>query len=115
MDEYNNKYIMCVLVMIENVNDNNFLVEKLVRFFDGYKLMDKVYNWGLKWVVGRKQGLFMGLGFRKSVNIILGVKFNLSRSGYLILLNLKGMKYNISSRGIRIIYLIFGIVIKKIF
>ncbi|AGX41675.1 TerD family protein [Clostridium saccharobutylicum] len=54
MDEYNNKYIMCALAMIENVNDNNFSVEKLVRFFDGHKSMDKEYNWGLKWVAGRK-------------------------------------------------------------
>lgn len=54
MDEYNNKYIMCALAMIENVNDNNFSVEKLVRFFDGHKSMDKAYNWGLKWVAGRK-------------------------------------------------------------
>ncbi|OOM11848.1 TerD family protein [Clostridium saccharobutylicum] len=54
MDEYNNNYIMCALAMIENVNDNNFSVEKLVRFFDGHKSMDKAYNWGLKWVAGRK-------------------------------------------------------------
>lgn len=54
MDEYNNNCSMCALAMIENVNDNNFSVEKLVRFFDGHKLMDKAYNWGLKWVAGRK-------------------------------------------------------------
>lgn len=54
MDEYNNNYSMCALAMIENVNDNNFSVEKLVKFFDGHKLMDKAYNWGLKWVTGRK-------------------------------------------------------------
>lgn len=57
----------------------------------------------------------MGLGFRKNVNIIPGVKLNLSRSGHSISLNSKGMKYNISSRGTRITYSIFGTVIKKIF
>lgn len=54
MDEYNNRYKMCALAMIENVNDSNFSVEKLVRFFDGHQSMDKAYNWGLKWVAGRK-------------------------------------------------------------
>lgn len=54
MDEYNNNYSMCALAMIENVNDSNFSVEKLVRFFDGHKSMDEAYNWGLKWVAGRK-------------------------------------------------------------
>ncbi|AVK47523.1 Tellurium resistance [Clostridium sp. MF28] len=54
MDEYSNSYSMCALAIIENVNDNNFSVEKLVRFFDGHRSMDKAYNWGLKWVAGRK-------------------------------------------------------------
>ena len=54
MDEYNNRYKMCALAMIENVNDSNFSVEKLVRFFDGHKSMDEAYHWGLKWVAGRK-------------------------------------------------------------
>jgi tellurite resistance protein TerA len=54
MDEYNNNYSMCALAMIENVNDSNFSVEKLVGFFDGHKSMDEAYNWGLKWVAGRK-------------------------------------------------------------
>lgn len=50
----------------------------------------------------------MGLGFRKSVNIIPGVKLNLSRSGPSISLGPKGMKYNISSRGTRVRYSIPG-------
>lgn len=54
MDEYNNNYSMCALAMIENINDSNFSIEKLVRFFDGHESMDKAYNWGLKWVAGRK-------------------------------------------------------------
>lgn len=54
LDDYNNNYSMCALAMIENVNDSNFSVEKLVRFFDGHQSMDKAYNWGLSWVSGRK-------------------------------------------------------------
>lgn len=50
----------------------------------------------------------MGWGFRKSVNIIPGVKLNLSRSGPSISLGPKGMKYNISSRGTRVRYSIPG-------
>lgn len=44
----------------------------------------------------------MGWGFRKSINIIPGVKLNLSRSGPSISLGPKGMKYNISNRGSRV-------------
>ena len=54
MDEYESKLKMCALAMIENVNNSNFSVEKLVRYFDGHKSMDEAYNWGLKWVPGRK-------------------------------------------------------------
>ncbi|AVK47522.1 hypothetical protein AXY43_05505 [Clostridium sp. MF28] len=44
----------------------------------------------------------MGWGFRKSVNIMPGVKINLSRSGPSISLGPKGLKYNINSRGSRV-------------
>lgn len=44
----------------------------------------------------------MGWGFRKSVNIMPGVKLNLSRSGPSISLGPKGLKYNINSRGSRV-------------
>ncbi|WML36896.1 Tellurium resistance [Clostridium sp. OS1-26] len=54
MDDYNNNYGMCALAMIENINDSNFSVEKLVRFFDGHQSMDEAYSWGLNWVAGRK-------------------------------------------------------------
>ncbi len=54
MDEYKNGYRMCALVMLENVNDTNFSVEKLVTYFQGHEKMDKAYNWGMRWVAGRK-------------------------------------------------------------
>lgn len=54
MDEYNNAYSVCALAMFENINDSNFSVEKLVKFFSGHNQMDEEYRWGLKWVKGKK-------------------------------------------------------------
>ena len=54
LDEYNTSEGMCAIAMLENVNDNTFSVEKLVRFFGGHSEMDSAYNWGLRWVKGRK-------------------------------------------------------------
>ena len=54
MDEYKNGYNMCALIMLQNVNDTTFSVEKLVRYFQGHEKMDRAYNWGMKWVPGRK-------------------------------------------------------------
>lgn len=45
---------MCLIVLIENVNDEIFSVEKVVKYFKGYREMDIEFYWGLKWVVGRK-------------------------------------------------------------
>jgi tellurite resistance protein TerA len=54
MDEHRNGVNMCALIMLENMNDETFSVEKLVQYFHGHEEMDKQYNWGLKWVAGRK-------------------------------------------------------------
>ncbi|MBQ7193545.1 MAG: TerD family protein [Synergistaceae bacterium] len=54
MDEYNTSEGMCAIAMLENVNDEAFSVEKLVKFFAGHSDMDTFYNWGLRWVKGRK-------------------------------------------------------------
>ena len=54
MDEYDTKKGMCALAMLENVNNETFSVEKLVKFFNGHIDMDNNYNWGLKWVHGTK-------------------------------------------------------------
>lgn len=54
MDEYNTSERMCAIAMLENVNDETFSVEKLVKFFSGHSDMDTFYNWGLRWVKGRK-------------------------------------------------------------
>ena len=54
MDEYSTAQKMCAIALFENQNDETFSVEKVVRFFDGHEVMDRAFNWGLKWVPGRK-------------------------------------------------------------
>lgn len=54
MDEYNTSDKMCAIALIENVNGDNFSIEKLVRFFGGHEQMDRAYGWGMRWVAGRK-------------------------------------------------------------
>lgn len=54
MDEYGSNLPMCAIAMLENCNDETFSVEKIVRFFQGHRFMDQAFNWGLKWVAGRK-------------------------------------------------------------
>ncbi len=54
MDEYNSSNIMCGLALFENVNDETFSVEKIVRFYPGHRDLDSAFNWGLRWTAGRK-------------------------------------------------------------
>ena len=54
LDEYDTDKIMCALVMLENINNETFSAEKLIKFFDGHISLDNAYNWGLKWVRGTK-------------------------------------------------------------
>ena len=54
LDEYNSSDIMCAIAMLENENDSTFSVEKLIKFFPGHADMDNNFNWGLRWVKGRK-------------------------------------------------------------
>ncbi len=53
MDEYGSSQKMCAIAYFEN-NNGVLSVEKVVRFFDGHAVMDRAFNWGLKWVPGRK-------------------------------------------------------------
>lgn len=54
MDTYNSSQIMCGLVLLENVNDETFSVEKIVQFYSGHTALDQAFGWGLKWKPGRK-------------------------------------------------------------
>lgn len=54
MDEYGTAQKMCAIALLENLHTDTFSVEKIVRFFDGHAQMDRAFNWGLKWVPGKK-------------------------------------------------------------
>lgn len=54
MDEYGTTQKMCAIALLENIRNETFSVEKIVRFFDGHSQMDQAFNWGLRWVPGKK-------------------------------------------------------------
>ena len=54
MDSYNSNDIMCGLVLLENVNDETFSVEKIVQFYSGHPALDAAFHWGMRWQAGRK-------------------------------------------------------------
>lgn len=54
MDTFNTANKMCALALLENVNDETFSVEKVVQFYPGHADMDRAFEWGLKWVAGKK-------------------------------------------------------------
>lgn len=54
MDTYNSSDIMCGLVLLENLNDETFSVEKIVQFYPGHRALDEAFHWGLRWTAGRK-------------------------------------------------------------
>lgn len=54
MDEFNSSQIMCGLALFQNVDDETFSVEKIVRFYDGHQKLDEAFGWGLKWKPGKK-------------------------------------------------------------
>lgn len=54
MDEYGSSQRMCAIALLENRNGESFSIEKIVRFFSGHEDMDRAFNWGLRWVAGRK-------------------------------------------------------------
>ena len=54
MDTYDSNDRMCGLVLLENVNDETFSVEKIVQFYTGHPALDAAYHWGLRWQAGKK-------------------------------------------------------------
>lgn len=54
MDEYGSLQKMCVIALLENVNDDTFCIEKLIQFCNGHREMDRMFNWGLRWSYGTK-------------------------------------------------------------
>lgn len=54
MDEYGSQKRMCAIALLENKSGDTFSIEKVVQFFNGHEDMDRAFNWGLRWVAGRK-------------------------------------------------------------
>ena len=53
MDEYGSRKHTCAIALLENVG-GTFSVEKVVEFFDDSEQMDRAFDWGLRWTIGRK-------------------------------------------------------------
>lgn len=53
MDDYGSKKHTCAIALLENVG-GTFSIEKIVEFFDDSEQMDRAFDWGLRWTVGRK-------------------------------------------------------------
>ncbi len=53
MDEYGSRKRTCAIALLENIG-GTFSVEKVVEFFDDSEQMDRAFDWGLRWKVGRK-------------------------------------------------------------
>ena len=53
MDEYGSRKRTCAIALLENVG-GTFSVEKVVEFFDDSEQMDRAFDWGLRWTIGRK-------------------------------------------------------------
>ena len=53
LDNPNDRQSMCAIVLFENIG-RTFNVKKVVQYFSGHQEVDQAFNWGLRWVAGRK-------------------------------------------------------------
>lgn len=54
MDEHNDAKKLCALAMIENIQDQTFKIDRIIKYFERQSELDAAYNWGLRWKPGRK-------------------------------------------------------------
>lgn len=54
LDEHDNDLPMCAIALIQNVKDETFSIERIVRHYQGHPELDKAFDWGLRWIVGSK-------------------------------------------------------------
>lgn len=54
LDEHDNNKHMCAIALIQNVNDETFSIERIVRHYSGHRELDQAFNWGLRWKAGSK-------------------------------------------------------------
>lgn len=53
LDDTQSNNNMCSIALLENTG-NSFNITKVVEYFQGHRVMDKQFNWGLRWVAGSK-------------------------------------------------------------
>lgn len=54
MDEYGSKLPVCAIALLENRDGHSLSMEKIVRFFEDHRELDRAFGWGLRWVEGSK-------------------------------------------------------------
>ena len=54
MGEHDTIDRVCAIAMLEKIDEDALLVERLVRFFPSHEQMDRYYRWGFNWVHGQK-------------------------------------------------------------
>lgn len=55
MDEHDNSKKLCALALIENVNDQTFKINRIIKYFERQSELDTAFNWGMKWKPGKKE------------------------------------------------------------
>lgn len=54
MDSFKSRKKMCGLLLFENIDDETFGIEKIMKFYSGHSTLDRAFDWGLSWKHGRK-------------------------------------------------------------
>lgn len=54
LDEYDSSKKVCALALLENVCDQTFSVQRLVKFYNDHREMDQAFNWGMSWIRAKK-------------------------------------------------------------
>ena len=55
MDEHDNSKKLCALALIENVNDQTFKINRILKYFKNQSELDSAFSWGMNWKPGRKE------------------------------------------------------------
>ena len=54
MDEFNTNLGICGLALFQNIRDQTFSIQRIMRFYPSHRDLDKAFGWGIKWKSGRK-------------------------------------------------------------
>ncbi|ELR98534.1 hypothetical protein [Gloeocapsa sp. PCC 73106] len=53
LDEHRDNLAMCAIALFDNIG-STFNLQKVVQYFPSHLEMDQAFNWGIRWVEGRK-------------------------------------------------------------